>query len=400
MKKIMMLGGARFLLPAIRAAHELGLYVITCDYLPDNPAHQFADEYHNISTTDKDALLEKARELQIDGIISFACDSGVVSAAYVAEQMGLPTMGPYESVCILQNKSLFRQFLTDNGFVVPVAKAYATVEEARKETELFRWPVIVKPVDSCGSKGVTRVETPEEVEDAFAYAKKFSLSGEVIVEEFIEKKGDSSDSDCFSVDGELKMVTFSGQRFDSEADNPYTPAGYSWPSEISPAAQDELTKEIARLLRLLNMKTALYNVETREGVDGRAYIMEVSPRAGGNRLSEMIRFATGVDMITNCVRAAVGMPVVDIEQRPYDGCWAELILHSDSAGVFDTLWIADEIADAVVEKDLWYESGDEVEGFSGANKMIGTLVMKFQDAETLKRVMDNPQQYVKVVLKR
>lgn len=399
MKKIMMLGGARFLLPAIRAAHELGLYVITCDYLPDNPAHQFADEYHNISTTDKEALLKKARELQIDGIISFACDSGVVSAAYVAEQMGLPTMGPYESVCILQNKNLFRQFLADNGFVVPVAKAYAAAEEFLKETDLFRWPVIVKPVDSCGSKGVTRVDKPEELEEAFAYAKKFSLSGDVIVEEFIEKKGDSSDSDCFTVDGELKVVTFSGQRFDSEADNPYTPAGYSWPSKISAAAQEELTKEIARLLRLLNMKTALYNVETREGVDGKAYIMEVSPRAGGNRLSEMIRFATGVDMITNCVRAAVGMPVVDIEQRPYDGCWAELILHSDSAGVFDSLWIADEIADAVVEKDLWYQSGDEVEGFSGANKMIGTLVMKFQDTEMLERVMNNPRNYVKVMLK-
>ena len=127
--------------------------------------------------------------------------------------------------------------------------------------------------------------------------------------------------------------------------------------------------------------------------------MECSPRGGGNRLAECLERATGVKLVENVVRAALGMPTEGVEQRPYDGCWAEIILHSDRAGIFDSLWIADEIADAVVEKDLWHESGDEVEGFSGANKMVGTLILKFADEATLERVMAEPDRYVRVLLK-
>ena len=111
MKKLMILGGSRYALPVIRAAHELGVYVITADYLPDNIAHKYSDEFCNVSIVEKDLVLQKARELNIDGITSFACDPGVITAAYVAEKMGLPSCGPYKSVFLLQNKGLFRKFL-------------------------------------------------------------------------------------------------------------------------------------------------------------------------------------------------------------------------------------------------------------------------------------------------
>ena len=75
--------------------------MITCDYLPDNIAHKYSDEYCNVSIIDKEKTLAAAQKLNIDGIMSFACDYGVVTAAYVAEQMGLPNVGPYESVYIL-----------------------------------------------------------------------------------------------------------------------------------------------------------------------------------------------------------------------------------------------------------------------------------------------------------
>ena len=154
MKKLMILGGSRYALPVIKAAHELGLYVITADYLPDNVAHRYSDEYCNVSIIDKEATLAAARELQIDGVTSFACDPGVVTAAYVAEQIGLPSCGPYESVCILQNKGLFRRFLSENGFRVPTAKGYTDIDAAVADADLFHWPVIVKPTDSaCGSNG-------------------------------------------------------------------------------------------------------------------------------------------------------------------------------------------------------------------------------------------------------
>lgn len=400
MKRLMILGGSRYALPVIKAAHELGCYVITCDYLPDNIAHKYSDEYCNVSIIDKDAVLEAAKKLKIDGITSFACDPGVVTAAYVAEQLGLPSCGSYRSVSILQNKGAFRKFLTDNGFTVPVAKGYHDVEEALKDVELFNWPVIVKPTDSAGSKGVTRVDDPAKLRESIEYALSFSHCSEFIIEDFIKQKGYSSDTDSFSVNGELKFVSFDCQMFDPKADNPYTPAAYSWPASISEAHQKELASEIQRLLKLLDMKTSIYNIETRESDNGKAYIMEVSPRGGGNRLAEMLRYATGVDLIKATVLAALGEPVTEVEQKPYDGHWAEVILHSENEGIFKELKIADSIAENVIERDLWIEPGTKVGGFSAANEAIGTLVLRFDEKAQMDEVMRSIGEYVEVVVEQ
>lgn len=388
MKKIMLLGGLRYLLPVIEAAHKQGYYVITVDYIPDNIAHKYSDEYHNVSIVDKEAILALARELQIDGIMSFAVDPGVVTAAYVQEQMGLPAFGPYESVCILQNKDKFRNFLTQHGFNVPKAKGFSTVEEAMAETYWYPWPIIVKPTDAAGSKGVTKVDSLKDLKPALEYAFEHSISKRVIVEEFIEKQGCSSDTDSFSLDGELKFVSFSAQRFDDNAVNPYTPSAYSWPSTMTEEQEAELTSELQRLLKLLNMRTSIYNIETRIGTNGKPYIMEVSPRGGGNRLAEMLRFATGVDLITACVRAAVGDDVENVEQRPYCGHWAEVILHADRSGLFQKLHVdASAVGAEVIEEDLWVKPGDPIKGFEGANDAIGTLVLKFQSEKDLTKAL-------------
>lgn len=394
-KKLMLLGGLRYLIPVIEAAHKLGIYVITCDYIPDNIAHKYSDEYHNVSIIDKDAVLALAQELKIDGIMSFAVDPGVVTAAYVAEKMGLPG-NPYKSVCILQNKDVFRKFLKDNGFVVPTAQGFSSVDEALRHGAQIKYPVIVKPTDAAGSKGVSRVDRSEELPDALRYAMSHSLGGHIIIEDFIEKQGCSSDTDSFSVDGELKFVSFSAQRFDADAMNPYTPSAYSWPSTFTAAQEEELKSEIQRLLKLLDMRTSIYNIETRVGADGRAYIMEVSPRGGGNRLAEMLRIATGVDLITAAVKAAVGQPVTNVEQQPYNCHLAEMILHSDSDGEFGELVIDEKYRSNVVETDLWVKSGDKVSSFEGANNAIGTLVMKFATAEELEYAISHQHEWLNV----
>lgn len=398
MKKLMLLGGMRYLVPVIEAAHKLGVYVITCDYLPNNIAHKYSDEYCNVSILEKDKVLEQARKLKIDGILSFACDPGVVTAAYVAEKMGLPTSGPFESIEILQNKGKFRKFLTDNNFNVPVAKQYTDIETALNDIEMFNWPVIVKPTDSAGSKGVTKVVKKSELRDAINYALKFSHSNEFIIEDFLEKIGDSSDCDSFSVDGELKFVSFSTQKFDENCENPYTPAAFTWPASISKEHQEELTNEIQRLLKLLDMKNSIYNIETRECTNGKAYIMECSPRGGGNRLAEMIRYMTGVDMITNIVKSALGMELDVIEQKELKDNWAEIILHSEKEGTFEKLWISKEISSNIVENDLWIETGTHVGGFSGANEAIGTMVLKFDSEIQMNNVLNNQNNYIKVIV--
>lgn len=372
----MLLGGLRYLLPVIDAAHKLGLHVITCDYLPDNIAHKHSDEYHNVSIIDKEAVLQLARELKIDGIMSFAVDPGVVTAAYVQEQMGLPSFGPYESVCILQDKARFRDFLRKHHFNCPWSYGFDSVESAMAAAEQFTYPAIVKPTDAAGSKGVSRVDSYEQLLAALNHAMSCSLGGHIIVEEFLEKIGCSSDTDCFLVDGNLKFVSFSAQRFDLSAENPYTPAGYSWPSTMGPENEAYLSAELQRLMTLLNMRTSIFNVESRLAANGKAYIMEVTPRGGGNRLAEMLQMATGAPLIENAVRACVGLPLKELPPCDYKGNWVEIILHADKDGVFQSLTINPDYEHCVVEMDLWVKPGDEVRAFRGANDAIGTLVVK------------------------
>lgn len=399
-KRLMLLGGLRYLKPVIDAAHKQGYYVITADYLPNNIAHKWSDEYCNVSIIDKEAVLREAQRLKIDGIMSFACDPGVVAASYVQNKMGLPSFGPFESVEILQNKDKFRAFLTKNGFNVPQAKGFDSVEAAMQEIYWYPWPVIVKPTDAAGSKGVTRVDKAEDLKPALEYAMEHSISGHIIVEEFIDKKGCSSDTDSMSVDGKLVFTSFCAQRFDAEATNPYTPAAYSWPSTFTKEEEAYLTSEIQRLLTLLKLKTVVYNIEVRVAPNGKPYIMELTPRGGGNRLCEMLRYATGVDMITAITRAMVGDPIQEpIEQKPYNGHWAEIILHADESGIFDHLEISNDLPAEVVEEDLWVENGDKVDSFEGANNAIGTLVLNFKTADDLEYAITHQREWLKVIVK-
>lgn len=399
-KRLMLLGGLRYLKPVIEAAHKQGYYVITADYLPDNIAHKWSDEYCNVSIIDKEAVLNEAQRLKIDGIMSFACDPGVVAASYVQNKMGLPSFGPFESVEILQNKDKFRAFLTEHGFNVPKAKGYNNAKDAIAEADQWEYPVIVKPTDAAGSKGVTRVDEPSQLKAAVEYAFDKSLSGHIIIEDFIEKKGCSSDTDSMSIDGKLVFTSFCAQRFDAEATNPYTPAAYSWPSTFTKEEEVYLTSEIQRLITLLNLKTVVYNIEVRVAPNGKPYIMELTPRGGGNRLCEMLRYATGVDMITAITRAMVGDPILEpIEQKPYNGHWAEIILHADESGIFDHLEISKELPARIIEEDLWVEKGDKVESFEGANNAIGTLVLRFNTSENLEHAITHQREWLKVVVK-
>ena len=160
-----------------------------------------------------------------------------------------------------------------------------------------------------------------------------------------------------------------------------------------------MTSEIQRLITLLGLKTVVYNIETRIGINGKPYIMELTPRGGGNRLCEMLRYATGVDMITAITRAMVGDPIESIEQKPYDGHWAEIILHADESGIFDHVEISKDLSAEIVEQDIWVKTGDKVESFEGANNAIGTLVLKFQSAEELEKAITNQSNWLKVIVK-
>ena len=396
-KRLMLLGGIRYLLPVIRTAHELGYYVITADYLPDNIAHKYSDEYVNVSIIDKVAVLSVAKEKQIDGIMSFGVDPGVKTAALVAEQMGLPFQCSYEAACILQDKSLFRQFLQTNGFNCPKVADYHCYDDAVDAAESFEYPIIVKPVDSAGSKGVSKVEDKSELESACRFAFDNSLSKHIIIEEFLEADGTSSGSESFFVDGQLRYNAFYDQLFDNEAENRFTPAIEYWPSAKPQHYLEEIKGDLQRLGDLLGITTGLFNVEWRVS-GGKAYLMEVSPRAGGNRLAEILNYATDVDIIHAETIKSVGLRPENVKEPTYNGHYAIFNIHSKKEGIYEDLVIDDVLAKYIIEKELRVKAGDRIVPFSGANASLGTLFFRFNSCFEMNRVLHSINKMISIRL--
>lgn len=401
MKKLMLLGGSQYLLPVIKTAHDLGIYAVTCDYLPNNIAHKYSDEYCNISVVNQDEVLKKAKELGIDGIMSFACDPGVTTAAYVAENMGLAFQCSYEVAVTLQDKGKFRKFLGEHGFNCPHAKRYIDKNAPFNDIEFFDWPVIVKPVDSAGSKGVTKVDSVENLDEAIDLALSKSHSGAFIIEDFLTFEGFHSSADPFAVDGELRFNTFSDQLFDTEAENPYTPSMIIWPATMRKTCQDILDSEIQRLMDLLHIRTGIFNIESCVSRDGKPYIMEVSPRGGGCRIAELQEMAYDITLIENEVRKAVNLPLREITKRNIDGHWCEMVVHAHSGqnGRLKNINIDQQIKSKYVKMlGISAKRGDTVKPFTGADMSLGDIFLKFDSRYELNDVMSKSKEWLSVEL--
>lgn len=373
----------------------MGYYTITCDYLPDNPGHKFADEYHNVSTTDKEAVLALAKELQIDGILAYATDVAAATAAYVSETMGFPT-SPYKSVDILTNKDKFRAFLEENGFCTPRARGYSSVEEAKKDLENFKFPVMVKPVDSAGSKGVARMDDASQLEELVENALQYSRCKRFIIEEYVEKYRYQIAGDGFSVDGKLVFRCFANEHFSNKAASPYVPIGESFPYDMPKEVHEKVHAEIQRLLTLLDMKTQAYNFDIRIDKDYNVYLMEVGPRNGGNMIAQVIEKATGIPFVEYMLKAAMGEDCSDLKMVEPEGFWSCYILHTLKEGNFKRIQYTDEIKKNIVEEHIHVKEGEKLIPFTGSNGTVGVLILRYDSMEEMLHKMDNMYDYITV----
>ncbi len=393
-KRIMMLGGSHFQVSAIKYAKQQGHYVITCDYLPDNPGHKFSDEYHNVSTTEKEKVLQLAKGLKIDGIIAYASDPAAPTAAYIAERLGLPT-SPYEAVLLLARKDRYRSFLKDHGFLTPKAGSYDSLEAASKAFSEFSMPLVIKPVDSSGSKGVAVISKVSELSKAYARALEYSRAKKVILEEYVEKSGFQIAGDGFIYDGKLAFRCFANEHFDY-ACNPLAPIGESFPYIGSFEIQEKVHAEVQKLLTLLNMRVGALNFDIRLDKEDNIYLMEVGPRNGGNLIPEVTYYVTGIDMIKYTVDAALGLDCSDLKMENPEGYYSSYIIHSQRDGVIKAIEFSPEIVPKIVYKDIWTHSGDWVKRFDGSNQTLGAMILKFESEDQMLEYVENMNEHVMV----
>lgn len=396
MKKIMMLGGNYFQTTAIKCAKELGYYVISVDYLPNNPGHEFSDEYYNVSTLDKEKILELAMRLNIDGILSYASDVSAPTASYVAEKMYLPT-NPYETVKRMTRKDLFHPFLKENGFFVPSVSTIKNIDEFITFFENHN-DVILKPVNASGSKGVSRVTDASQIEPAYLYAKEYSNEADLVAEEFIHREGYQIAGDAFIVDGEIRFFGLANEHFDASA-NPLVPVGESFRATLSQNKKDYAREEIQRALTLLGFKNGAVNLDFMFDTKGNLFIIELGPRNGGNLISDAIYLQCGVNLAEFSIKAAVGDSLDGLSEISANKWISSYIFHSLKDGIYNDIMISDKMKEKLIRMDIFVSPGDVVRNYKNGAFGIGAALMNFDSEEEMKYMMDNMNEFYNVILK-
>lgn len=393
MKKILLLGGSAQQIIAIKTAKKHGYYTVLCDFLPDNPGQYEADKFYLTSTTDKEAVLKVAMDEKVDGVLAYASDPAAPTAAYVAEKMGLPT-NPYQAVETLCNKDRFREFLRINGFNTPIAKGYS---DKNVDTSIFSLPVIVKPVDSSGSKGATVLRDWDGLNKALDFAFSFSRSHRIIVEEFIEKKHEYLiGGDIFVDDGKVVLWGLLNCHRD-ETVNPLVPVGKSYPLLLDKEDVNSVHATLQSMVDKLGLKFGSVNVELVVDKNNRVWPIDVGPRAGGNMIPDLLGLIFGADVVEMAVLAAMGEPL-KCEMGEGTPFYATHNLHTSKNGIYKGIEFSEELEKRIIKKCLYKKAGDKVEYFDNAAKALGIIFMKFDSQEEMLNTLRSINKQIRIVL--
>ena len=399
MKRILFLGAARFQCPPLLYARRAGYRVVTVDNLPLNPGHQIAHESHTISTVDQAAICRLASDLDIDAIVSFASDVSAPTAAFVAERLGLPGTPP-DVVNVMTDKERFRQLMNQTG--LQETRHIGVVADRRTRAREFcaalDWRVLVKPVDSSGSKGVTILRAEDGFDAAFSYALAHSRSGKVLLEECVDHVGRQVCGDGYMENGALVFVQFGDGHF--YQDGPPAPWGETFPSQQDAHALRQLERKLEQVLTVCGYVRGSFNFDAFITASGDPFIIEVGPRSGGNFIPSAIRYQSGVDMVKASVEGALSMdyklePACATNGRSH-ACY---MVHSRQGGILERVEIDPAFPGRVVEDNPYVSIGEPVRPYRLGNEFIANLIMSFDTASDMMAAFDDMPRYCRPILR-
>lgn len=401
-KKILLLGGSAQQVIAIQKAKELGLYTVLCDYLPDNPGQYIADKYYNISTTDIEAVYNVAKSENVDGILAYASDPAALPAAIVCERLGLPT-NPAKSVEILGLKHPWRKFLSTHGYACPKSVSIApdiSLNDFKTLIKDFTFPIVIKPTDSSGSKGVSVLEDLDSFDKAIEWADSYSRNKILLAEEYIRKGFPHViGGDIFVWNG--KIVLYGEMSCIRDYKNsPLIPIGEKKPSGLNRLQIEKVHTELQRIIKDLDIKFGELNIEIILDNNNDVHFLELGPRAGGNMIPVQLSDAFGIDLIKANVQAAIGIEP-DFIKSPIEekeGCFMHYVLHSYEDGVFQNVLIDKSIEPHIYRKVIYKKEGDLIEKFDGAGKAIGIVFLHFDNEKQMNDAIDRHNSLIKIKL--
>lgn len=325
MKKVLIIGAGFLQDFVIVKAKQMGYEVHTVDADPNAVGFQHADHYGVVNIVDEAACLEYARENEIDGVLTAATDYGVLTAAYIAREMGLPGL-KYEVAKLIKNKYQVRKCLYENH-VDDTEQAY----EVHKDTDIGElankivYPVMVKPCDGSGSRGASRVDKAEDLEEACKYAMDGSITDRAEIETFIV--GKEYGAETLVVNGEVHVLGI----MQKWMTNPpyYAELGHSIPTDLQKEVEDKAKKCVENAIKALGVNFGSVNMDMLITEDGKVYIIDIGARMGGNMIGPcIIPYGKGIDYIAAMIQNAVG-DLVDLSVQDHYAVATKLLAFKD-----------------------------------------------------------------------
>ncbi len=301
MKKLVIIGANDFQNQLILKAKSLGYETHVFAWKAGAIGEKTADYFYPISITEKEQILEECKKIKPDGICSIASDLATLAVNYVSENLGL-SCNPDSITKQCTNKYEMRKKMQENGVKVP---KYVKVTDDKKTWNIkgMKFPLIVKPTDRSGSRGITKIYKKEELEDAIHYSTKDSFEKSAIIEEFIE--GNEYSCECISFKGKHHFLQFT-KKYTTGAPN-FIETGHMEPSDIDKDKQEEIKKEIFKALDALGIQNSASHTEFKIDDEGNFGIIEIGARMGGDCIgSDLVQLSTGYDFIKMVIDVACG----------------------------------------------------------------------------------------------
>ncbi|MBU1142743.1 MAG: ATP-grasp domain-containing protein [Firmicutes bacterium] len=304
MKKLMILGASKLQVPAIKKAKEMGIYTIVLDMNPEAVGFQFADTFEVISTLDTESVLECARNYKIDGILTIASDRPMKTVALVAEVLKLSSISK-DAALKATNKYEMREALKTNGVPIPLYLKFDKVEKCITALKDLKYPLILKPEDNSGSRGISLVEKfdPDTIADAFLYAKKNSQSGGVLIEEYMI--GPEVSVESITIDNKTFVLAIT-DKITTGAPH-FVELGHSQPSFLDQSIQEEIIDITNRTIHAIGITNGPAHTEIIITESG-PKVVEIGARMGGDNItSHLVPISTGIDMTKAVIELALGI---------------------------------------------------------------------------------------------
>ncbi len=305
MKKLLIIGGGEMQVPIIKKAKELNHFCIISDLDPRAPGFAYADVTLNISTLDIEKTLEIARYYKIDGVVTTS-DFPVRTSALVCENLGLKGLSKYAAETCT-NKYAQRQAMLATSYYVPKHFLFSSTAEINNYKNELIFPLIVKPIDSSASRGVSKVENIDELLSAFNYAVQFSHDKKIIVEEFIDGNEYSVESLTQNRRTHIVAVT---QKSTIGSENKYfVESSHIIPADITQSQEKEIHDYIKNIIHFLKIDDSATHAEIKLSSKGPVMI-EIGARLGGDYItSDLVPLSTGVDMLGNVIKIALNQKI-------------------------------------------------------------------------------------------